>query len=94
MTASAAKLNRGFRLGVCRDPWSTQLGERPQLPHGVPTRAHQLTHHRGCVATALSAPPRLLHEGRYYDVKGAAHFIFCRGDGHEIPAVHETPIAT
>ena len=29
---------------------------------------------------------RLLHEGMYYVVKDGAHFIFCRGDGEEIPA--------
>ena len=36
---------------------------------------------------------RLLHEGMYYVVKDGAHFIFCRGDGEEIPAGRETPIA-
>jgi len=35
---------------------------------------------------------RLLHEGMYYVVKDGAHFIFCRGDGEEIPAGRETPI--
>ncbi len=36
---------------------------------------------------------RLLHEGMYYVVKDGAQFIFCRGDGEEIPAGRETPIA-
>ena len=35
---------------------------------------------------------RLLHEGRYYVVKDGAHFIFCRGDGEEVPPGRETPL--
>ena len=35
---------------------------------------------------------RLLHEGMYYVAKDGAHFIFCRGDGEEVPAGRETPI--
>ncbi len=35
---------------------------------------------------------RLLHEGLCCVVKDGAHYIFCRGDGEEIPAGRETPI--
>ncbi len=36
---------------------------------------------------------RLLHEGMYYVVKDGAQFIFCRGDGEEVRAGRDTPLA-
>ncbi len=74
-----------------------------RFPNCTNTRfvdGHHITHWADGGATRLDNlvllcrhHHRLLHEGMYYIVKDGAHFIFCRGDGEEIPAGRETPIA-
>ena len=74
-----------------------------RFPNCTNTRfvdGHHITHWADGGATRLDNlvllcrhHHRLLHEGMYYVVKDGAHFIFCRGDGEEIPAGRETPIA-
>jgi len=74
-----------------------------RFPNCTNTRfvdGHHITHWADGGATRLDNlvllcrhHHRLLHEGQYYVVKDGAHFIFCRGDGEEVPAGRETPIA-
>ncbi len=74
-----------------------------RFPNCTNTRfvdGHHITHWADGGATRLDNlvllcrhHHRLLHEGMYYVVKDGAHFIFCRGDGEEMPAGRETPIA-
>ena len=74
-----------------------------RFPNCTNTRfvdGHHITHWADGGATRLDNlvllcrhHHRLLHEGMYYVVKDGAHFIFCRGDGEEIPPGRETPIA-
>jgi hypothetical protein len=74
-----------------------------RFPNCTNTRfvdGHHITHWADGGATRLDNllllcrhHHRLLHEGMYYVVKDGAYFIFCRGDGGEIPAGRETPLA-
>jgi hypothetical protein len=71
----------------------------PNCLHARFTQVHHLEHWADGGKTCLSNlvllcrhHHRLLHEGRYYIVKDGAHFLFCRGDGTEIPAGRETPL--
>ncbi len=74
-----------------------------RFPNCTNTRfvdGHHITHWADGGATRLDNlvllcrhHHRLLHEGMYYVVKDGAHFIFCCGDGHEIPAGRDAPIA-
>jgi hypothetical protein len=74
-----------------------------RFPNCTNTRfvdGHHITHWADGGATRLDNlvllcrhHHRLLHEGMYYVVKDGAHLIFCRGDGEEVPAGRETPIA-
>jgi hypothetical protein len=105
-TGAGGPLDIGRKTRVIPPSMRRALKRRDRgcrFPNCTNTRfvdGHHITHWADGGATRLDNlvllcrhHHRLLHEGMYYVVKDGAHFIFCRGDGEEIPAGRETPIA-